>query len=110
VFLSFFLSFGSLFWTAGILLGLVFLTFFIWLINLIFKKQYSYGSLYKMGMHAVTWPLLITEIRNLVSFSFPSFYSLIFLILMVALIFFLKDNKEEPKVAKVVKKSIRSKK
>jgi len=79
IFLFFFFIFGSLFWTAGIIFGLLFLTFFVWIINLIFKKQYSYGSLFKMGMHAATWPILISEISKYLSSPYPTFYTLIFL-------------------------------
>lgn len=85
-----FLIFGSLFWTFGVMLGLLFLTFFIWIINLIFKKGHGYGSLYRMGMHAVTWPILINQARGLVYPAFPNFYNLIFLIWMLVVIFRLK--------------------
>ena len=81
-----FLIFGTLFWAGWIMFGLLFLTFFVWVVNLIFKKQFSYGSLYKMGMHAVTWPLFINEVfRYFLPIS--RFYSLIFLIWMLVVLF-----------------------
>ncbi len=86
-FLFLFLIFGSLFWTGGTMFGLLFLTLLVWIVNLIFKKQYSYGSLYKMGMHAVTWPILITEVAKYLKFPFPSLYALIFLFWMLTVLF-----------------------
>lgn len=74
------LIFGSFFWTMGTLFVLLFLTFFIWIANLLFKKGYSFGSLYKMGMHAVTWPILL-------GFLLPGFYILIFLVWMLIILF-----------------------
>lgn len=87
MFLFLFLIFGSLFWTGGVMFGLVFLTFFVWILNLIFKKQFSYGSLFRMGMHAVTWPILVNELLGYVKFPFPKFYSLIFLVWMLIVLF-----------------------
>lgn len=83
-----FLIFGSLFWTIGTMIGLVFLTFFIWIINLIFKKGYGYGALYKMGMHAATWPILF-------GFIFPKAYSLIFIVWMVIILFSQKNTAQK---------------
>jgi|SRR3989339_668194 len=82
-----FIFFGSFFWTTGILFGLVFLTFFVWLINLIFKKGFSYSSLYKMGMHAVTWPILINEVSRYLKSPYPTFYSWIFMGWMLLILF-----------------------
>lgn len=87
VFILLFLVFGSLLWTVAAMFGLVFLTFFVWLVNLIFKKQFSYGSLFRMGMHAVTWPILTSEFLGYTRSPFPKFYSLIFLIWMMIIIF-----------------------
>ncbi len=82
-----FLIFGSFFWTVGTLFGLLFLTCLVWLVNLLFKKGLSYGSLYKMGMHAVTWPILVNEVLGYVKSPYLNFYSLIFLIWMLIILF-----------------------
>jgi len=82
-----FIIFGSFFWAGGVMFGLLFLTFFIWIVNLIFKKQYSYGSLFKMGMHAVTWPILTTEILKYIKSPYPSYYVLIFFVWMLVILF-----------------------
>lgn len=81
------LIFGSLLWTGLAMFGLIFLTFFVWIINLIFKKQFSYGSLFRMGMHAVTWPILTSEFLGYVRSPFPKLYSLIFLAWMLIVLF-----------------------
>ncbi len=86
-FLFLFLIFGSLFWAVGVMFGLVVLTFFVWIVNLIFKKQYRYGSLYKIGMHAVTWPILITEVVKYLKFPFPGLYALTFFVWMFVILF-----------------------
>lgn len=82
-----FLIFGSLFWTFGVMIIILFLTFFVWIINLIFKKGYNYGSLYRMGMHAVTWPILFSEFLGYVKSPFPRFFNWIFLIWMLIVLF-----------------------
>jgi len=91
-FLFLFLIFGSLFWAGGVMFGLVFLTLFIWIVDLIFKKQHNYGSLYKMGMHAITWPILINEVTKYLNFSLPGLYALIFLTLMLVILFSTKKE------------------
>jgi len=87
-----FLVFGSLFWTGGTMFGLLFLTLLVWIINQIFKKRYSYGFLFKMGMHAVTWPILINEVVKYLNFSLPGLYALIFLIWMLVILFSTKKE------------------
>ena len=90
-FLFLFLIFGSLFGAVGTMFGLLFLTLFVWIVNLIFKRQYSYGSLYKMGMHAVTWPILIIEVAKYLKLPFPGLYVLIFLVWMLIILFYEKN-------------------
>lgn len=88
-----FVLFGSFFALSSTLLGLVFLTFFVWLVNLIFKKEYSYGTLYRMGMHASTGPILIVELVKYFKLPFHSFYSLIFFVWMMIILFTVKSKK-----------------
>lgn len=90
-----FMIFGSLLWVVGVMFGLLFLTFFVWVLNLIFKKRYSYGSLFRMGMHAVTWPILTTEVMRYIRPPYPSYYVLIFFVWMfIILSSFEKNNKK----------------
>jgi len=95
ILLFLFLIFGSLFWTFGIMFGLLILTFFAWLINLIFKKHLSYGSLYKMGMHAVTLPLIISEAAKYLKQPIPNPYTYIYFLWMLIVMFSLKDKRVE---------------
>ncbi|MBI5127029.1 DUF1189 family protein [Candidatus Roizmanbacteria bacterium] len=82
-----FLVFGSLFWASSVMFGLLFLTFFTWIVNLIFKKKYSYGALFKIGMHAVTWPIIISETLNYLGFVIPGVYAIIFFIFIFVILF-----------------------
>lgn len=100
--IPFFLVFGSFFWLIGIMIGLVFLTFCVWIINLIFKKGHNYGSLYKMGMHAVTWPILFSEAVGYIQSPLPRLYSWIFFIWMMIVLF--SDEKKVFTVEKPSKK------
>ncbi|MEK7177677.1 MAG: DUF1189 family protein [Patescibacteria group bacterium] len=95
IFLFLFPIFGSLFWAGGVMFGLLFLTFFVWIINLIFKKGYSYGSLFKMGMHTVTWPILISEVLMYVKSPYPNCYSIIYLLWMLLILFMTEKNNKK---------------
>lgn len=85
--LIFYLIFGSLIWTSTILLGLVFMTFFVWIVSLISKKKLSYGTLYRFGMHAVTWPIIISEFVKLLGLTIPGLYPIAFFIFILVILF-----------------------
>lgn len=93
IFLLLFLILGPILYTSSTLFGLIFLTFFAWLINLLFKKKYSYGQLFKMGIHASTWPILISEVVKYFKLPLKGFYTPLFLIWMVVIIFSQKNKK-----------------
>ncbi|MCL4363849.1 DUF1189 domain-containing protein [Patescibacteria group bacterium] len=82
-----YLVLAPLFWSSSIMTGLFVLIFLVWLVNLIFRKGFGYWSLYKMGMYAVTLPVIINEIFKLFSVSIPGSYSLLFLLFMMVVIF-----------------------
>lgn len=82
-----FVIFGSLVWSLFTMLGLFILNLLVWIINLIFKKGYNYSTLYKMGMHAVTLPILVGEAIHYSRSQIPTFYSLIFLVVMMVIVF-----------------------
>lgn len=88
-----FMIFGPLVAASSTLFGLIFLTFFVWIINLIFKKKFSYGTLYRFGMHASTFPILVVETVKLLKLPFSGFYSPLFIIWMVIIIFSQKNKK-----------------
>lgn len=85
--ISMFMFFGSFFWLIGIMLGLLVMTFFVWLVNLIFKKGHSYMTLYRIGMHAVTWPIIITEVTKYLGIVIPGVYPIAFLIYFFIILF-----------------------
>lgn len=91
--LTLFLLFGSLFWSLGIMLGLVFLTVVVWLIAKLIGVHYSYGSFYKIGMHAVSWPIIASEIIKYLKSPFPNFFSIIFFLWMITILFSIKEAK-----------------
>ena len=91
-----FLLFGSLFWALGIMFILLFLNVVVWLVSKIVGARYSYGQLFKVSMHAVTWPILTSEVIKYLKSPFPNFFAIIFLLWSITILFSLK---EEPKVA-----------
>lgn len=105
-----FTLFGSLFMTFFVMAGLAVLTFFTWLVSLIFRKQYGYGSLFKMGMHAVTWPIIISELVRYFNPSFPNLYSLIFFVEMIVILFALKPVAKPAPTKLIARKKTKSKK
>lgn len=81
-----FLTFGSFFLTLAIMIGLAFLTFIVWIFNKIFKAGFSYSTLYRLGMHAVTWPIIITEIVKFSRLPLPNLYVVIYFVWMVVVL------------------------
>jgi len=100
------LFFGSFFWLMILLFILLIYTFFLWLINKIFKLNYSFNNIYRMGMHGVTWPLLTSELFRIFGFTSKSPFALIFFIWMLIVLF--NQNKVEKK--SIIKKSRRKSK
>lgn len=82
-----FISLGSFIWLTMIMITLLILTFFVWLINLIFKKGHSYKTLYQIGMHAFTWPIIINEITRYLGITIPGVYPIIFFIYFFIILF-----------------------
>ncbi len=74
--------FGGLFWTSSTLFGLVFLTILTWIMSKIIGAKLGYKTLYRLGMHGVTWPILFLFILDLSHQSFPFIFNLIFALWM----------------------------
>lgn len=85
---------GGLFWTSSTLFGLTFLTLFIWLIEKIMKTSYGYKTLFRLGMHGVTWSILFTFLLDITNQKVDYLYNLIFIAWMT---FVLIKNKEQKK-------------
>lgn len=108
--LIFFLIFGSLFWSLWTMIGLLFLTVVVWVIAKLIGVHYSYGSFYKIGMHAVSWPIIASEIIKYLKSPFPHFFSIIFLLWMITILFALKEPAIAPKTTPKKRKTKRARK
>jgi len=82
--------FGGLVWLSGILFGLVFLTILVWLMEKIAKTTYGYKTLFRLGMHGVTWSILFSFLLDITNQSVPYLYNLIFIVWMGFVLYKLK--------------------
>ena len=87
---------GGFFWLSSILFGLYILTFFVWIIEKIMKTTYGYKTLYRLGMHGVTWALLFTFLLDVTNQSVSYLYNIIFIGWMT---FVLLKNREQKIIA-----------
>lgn len=87
---------GAFFWQSGTLLGLVFLTLIIWIVDKILKTSYGYKTLFRMGMHGVTWSILFSFLLDITNQRVSYLYNLIFVAWMI---FVLVKNRESKNVA-----------
>lgn len=92
-----FLLFGSFFALIGVMIDLALLTFFVWIFNKIVKMNYNYSTLYRLGMHAVTWPIIIVELIKYLKLPINHAYVIIFFLWMVIVLFSLKKTKSPSK-------------
>jgi len=101
IFLSFFalfLIFTPILMMSGVMIFLVFLTFIVWIVSLLFKKGNRYGTLYKMGMHAVAWPTLFGEITSYLRIRIPGLYFVVFFVFMMIVLFYDKKTLKTKKM------------
>lgn len=84
---------GGLLWVSGTLFGLTFLTIFVWVLSKIVKTQYGYKTLFRLGMHGVTWSILFTFLLEITNQSVPYLYNLIFISWMAFVLFRIRDQK-----------------
>lgn len=82
-----FIFFGSIIWLIGIMFSLLIFTFFVWIVNLIFKKGHSYKTLYQISLHAITWPIIITETTKYLGITIPGVYPIVFFIYFFIILF-----------------------
>ena len=83
---------GGFFWELGVLFGLLFLTMIIWVIARIMQMQLGYKSLFKMGMHGLTWALLAGQLLSALNQSVPYAYPLVFILWMVVVLASLRKS------------------
>lgn len=74
--------FWGLFWLLGTLFGLIFLTILVWIMEKIVKTSFRYKTLFRLGMHGVTWGILFSFLLDITNQSVPYLYNLIFIVWM----------------------------
>ncbi len=68
----------------GKLIYLFFITIIVWLISKLLKSKLEFGKIYQMGMHAITIPVILVLIFNLMGFAGPAFIPSIILIVFLS--------------------------
>lgn len=84
---------GGLVWSTGVLLGLLFNSFFIFIIARILKFRLTYGQTYRLGMHGITWSLLTQALLTLTKQDMPHAPSLVFFLWMSVVFMSLRQHK-----------------
>jgi len=83
---------GGLVWSTGVLLGLLFNSFFIFIIARILKFQFTYGQMYRLGMHGITWSLLTQVLLTITKQEIPHASSVVFFMWMGVVFMSLKEK------------------
>lgn len=91
--------FGGLMWSVVVLIGLIFNTFFLYLTARILRLSYSYGQLYRLAMHGVTWSLLTQLLLTITKQEIPYASSVVFFLWMGVVFLSLKEKDIDLKVA-----------
>lgn len=87
--------FGGLFWTSGVLFGLLFLTVTVWIMAKIMRVTLGYKTLYRLGMHGVTWSILFTFILDMTNQPIPHIFNLIFVLWMGTVLYRLRSSEKK---------------
>lgn len=87
--------FGGLFWTSGVLFGLLFLTVIVWIMAKIMRVTLGYKTLYRLGMHGVTWSILFTFILDMTNQPIPHIFNLIFVLWMGTVLYRLRSSEKK---------------
>lgn len=62
------------------LIYLIFVSAFLWVIARLLKKHYTYGEVYRMGMHMITVPILIGTVMGLIGLNLSLLWSFLLLL------------------------------
>jgi len=89
----FFIFFGAFFWLNGQLVFLFPMTFIVWLIALLCKKRRPYWTIYRFGMHALTWPILLSFVFGLFHQPFGGMYALIYIVWILLIVLGMRREK-----------------
>ncbi|KKP66526.1 MAG: hypothetical protein UR68_C0012G0012 [Candidatus Roizmanbacteria bacterium GW2011_GWA2_35_19] len=85
--------FLSTFTLFGIIFGLLFLNFIVWIFNLLIKKKFNYSTLYRLSMHGISMPIILSELFKLAGIVYGSIYWISYFIFMGVVLFALKTKK-----------------
>lgn len=98
--------FVFLFWSAGKLAYLVFLSFLIWIAGMFAGREWRYSEVYTVGLYAITLPTVIAVIFAWMSITLPFVYTIILLVMMFVAIFGTQSKKikSKRKKKKITKK------
>jgi len=84
---------GALLWTSSTLFGLFFLTVIVWMIEKIIKTSYGFKTLFRMGIHGVTWSILFSFLMDITNQKANFLFSLIFIVWMTVVLIKNRDQK-----------------
>ncbi|MFA5136732.1 MAG: DUF1189 family protein [Patescibacteria group bacterium] len=75
--------FGALLYMSGIMMYLIILTFVLFIIARLLKKNVHYGQLYRMGMHGITFSILFDLAKSTIGITIPYTFVLPFFAWMI---------------------------
>ncbi len=82
----------AIFLCVSISVGILFYNTFIFIMLKILKVNYSYRQLFHLGLHAVTFPLIFSELQQLTDVNVPYGYMLSYFMWMGIVIYSLQKN------------------
>ncbi len=83
---------GGLLWSAGVLFGLIFSTFFLYVLAKLLRFQYTYGQTYRLAMHGITWSLITESLLTATKQDIPYATSVVFFLWMAVVFMSLKEK------------------
>lgn len=88
---------GGLFAVSGQLVYLLIMTVLILIITKIMKKTFTYGILYRMGMHAISLSIISQFLLELFSIQIPLLYTCVYIVWMILVL----QKMQNQEVAKI---------
>ncbi|MFH0851676.1 MAG: DUF1189 family protein [Candidatus Peregrinibacteria bacterium] len=80
---------GAAFTLLGYLLYLLVFVLLIWVIAMIMRKKVGYWNLYRLSLHGLTLPLLVSFVGGWIHLQFPYLFSILFLVWMTVVLAYL---------------------
>lgn len=86
---------GGLLWSTGVLLGLIFSTFFLYVLAKLLRFHFTYGQTYRLAMHGITWSLITESLLTATKQNIPYATSVVFFLWMAVVFMSLKEKSKE---------------